>query len=93
MNGASDENIENKFGEENEGSGQFLRRKGQRKCRPHALAYRDTNIGGSVCKERELLQEKRIFVSISGKSLLLDKRRKRENFQVFHVSICRWLVM
>ncbi|EFO20352.1 hypothetical protein LOAG_08137 [Loa loa] len=81
MNGASDENAENRFGEENEENEQFLRRKGQRKCRPHALAYRDTNIGGSYSKGCELLQKKGIYVSISGKSLLLDKRRNHETFQ------------
>ncbi|VDP21304.1 unnamed protein product [Onchocerca flexuosa] len=77
MNGASDENIENRIGEENEENEQFLRQKVQRKRRPHALAYRDTNISGAISKECELLQERSIYVSISGKSLL-EKRRKHE---------------
>ncbi|EJW84105.1 cyclin domain-containing protein [Wuchereria bancrofti] len=78
MNGASDENAENRFGEENEENEQFLQRKGQRKFRPHALAYRNTNISGSVSKKYE---EKGIYVSIAGKSLLLDKKRRRESSQ------------
>ncbi|OZC05697.1 hypothetical protein X798_07328, partial [Onchocerca flexuosa] len=53
MNGASDENIENRIGEENEENEQFLRQKVQRKRRPHALAYRDTNISGAI-REKHL---------------------------------------
>ncbi|VDK65658.1 unnamed protein product [Onchocerca ochengi] len=52
MNGASDENTENRIGDENDENEQFLRQKGQRKRRSHALAYRDTNISGSErCQE------------------------------------------
>ncbi|MCP9258677.1 G2/mitotic-specific cyclin-A [Dirofilaria immitis] len=64
--------------------------KGQRKCRPHALAYRDTNISGS--NANELLQEKSIYVSIPRKSLL-DKRR-HEIFQQRNQELStrnRWL--
>uniref|UniRef100_A0A0R3RU23 Cyclin N-terminal domain-containing protein n=1 Tax=Elaeophora elaphi TaxID=1147741 RepID=A0A0R3RU23_9BILA len=75
MNGASDENAENRFGEENE---HLIRRKLQRKYRPHALSYRNTNISISFNQERKLLQEKRICGSVTGKSLLLDTRRKRD---------------
>lgn len=82
MNGASDENAENRFGGENEENEHFLRRKGRRKCRPSALAYRDTNIGRSINQKRELLHKKRIYETISGKSLFLDKRRKHDTFQV-----------
>lgn len=81
MNGASDENAENRFGENGENE-HLLRQKGQQKCRPHALAYRDTNIGGSLSQERELLFIEGIPASISGKSFLVDKRRKRNTFQV-----------
>ncbi|KAK6100386.1 Cyclin N-terminal domain family protein [Brugia pahangi] len=86
MNGASDENAENRFGEENEENEQFLRRKGQRKSRPHALAYRNTNISGSVSKKYE---EKGVHISIIEKSLLLDKKRKRESFQVLFIFLCQ----
>ncbi|VBB27399.1 unnamed protein product [Acanthocheilonema viteae] len=90
MNGASDENAENRFGEENEENEHILRRKRRRKCRPHALAYRDTNIGGLLSQERELLHKKRI----SEKSPLPNKRRKHDTSQERNQELptrSRWL--
>uniref|UniRef100_A0A915PJ08 Cyclin N-terminal domain-containing protein n=1 Tax=Setaria digitata TaxID=48799 RepID=A0A915PJ08_9BILA len=78
MNGTSDENAENKFGDKSENNQYFSRRKRHRICR--TLTYRNTNIGGSDSKRYELQQEQ--YSTISDKRcIFVEKREKDETFQ------------